>query len=268
MQKDYKNLELNEKELLDLFENNKDALELDSKRVPRGFFTDREDIKKIVLQEGFLSIGEDAFKNCKNLEEVILPSTLLEIENNAFRNCKKLKKISLPLSLNKVGRRSFLDCKSLDPYMILQEFNKTKKFKNIIPSGLFIERDDIKIFNVPENIEKIESDAFSCCSNLKEINIPKSVKSIEKYAFVYCTNLKKINFEDSRTLINLGISAFGACVSLDPYKLLEEVNKSERFKEKIPDGFFSCRDNLETFIIPENIKFIGEYIFPLCTKCL
>lgn len=264
MLNNYNDVLLTTNELLDLFQKNNESLNIDNKRVPRGFFTDREDIKKVTLLNGFLSIGEDSFKNCKNLEEIVIPDGVIEIENNAFRGCKKLKKVVLPESIQKVGRRSFLDCKSLDPYDILREFNKTKKYKNSIPAGLFIEREDIKIFNVPNNIEKIENDAFSCCLNLKEISIPKSVKSIEKYAFVFCSNLKKVNFEDPSTLTNLGISVFGACKSLDPYKLLEEVNKSPRFKEKIPDGFFSCRDNLENFIVPEHIKFIGEYAFMHC----
>lgn len=47
----------------------------------------------IILPEGLLSIGSEAFQRCSTLPSVVIPSTVTTIGNNAFHNCYCLTKL-------------------------------------------------------------------------------------------------------------------------------------------------------------------------------
>ena len=47
-------------------------------------------MEEVILQEGILGIGENAFQGCIKLTEIILPESLTTIEANAFAGCPDL----------------------------------------------------------------------------------------------------------------------------------------------------------------------------------
>ena len=56
------------------------------------------------------SIGNNAFKRCKNLSSITIGNNISKIGNKAFYNCKKLKKIKIKskkLTLKKIGKSVF-----------------------------------------------------------------------------------------------------------------------------------------------------------------
>ena len=56
------------------------------------------------------SIGNNAFKRCKNLSSITIGNNISKIGNKAFYNCKKLKKIKIKskkLTLKKIGKSAF-----------------------------------------------------------------------------------------------------------------------------------------------------------------
>ena len=76
----------------------------------------RVKVKKVILPEGLVSIGADAFRDCIYLEEVTLPSTLEVIGTWAFINTN-LKEIELPESLEGLGKNPF----DLDTLLIIPD---------------------------------------------------------------------------------------------------------------------------------------------------
>ena len=66
--------------------------------------------------------------------------------------------------------------------------------------------------NIPDNIKRIESNAFRQCSNLETIAIPNSVTNISALAFSYCTSLTSVTIPDSVTYI--GDWTFRDCTDL------------------------------------------------------
>ena len=64
-------------------------------------------VATVELQEGLVSIGENAFRNCSKLENIELPNTLQSIGSNAFASCTELKSINLPNGLNAIGSGAF-----------------------------------------------------------------------------------------------------------------------------------------------------------------
>ena len=82
---------------------------------------------------------------------------------------------------------------------------------------------------IPKNITKIGSSAFSGCKAIESITIPAGVKEIGRYSFADCTNLQQINLPEGF--------------------------------EKIGEGAFANTNSLSEIIIPESVKTIDKYAF-------
>lgn len=65
------------------------------------------------LPNGLESIGEYAFKDCKNLTTINFPNGLKSIGEEAFEGCNNLKTINLPNGLKSIGKRAFQYCTNL-----------------------------------------------------------------------------------------------------------------------------------------------------------
>ncbi len=70
-------------------------------------------IRRIVIPEGVVSIGKQAFESCGGLSSVILPSTVTMIDTFSFFRCGGLSSIVLPESLASIGSGAFMDCDRL-----------------------------------------------------------------------------------------------------------------------------------------------------------
>ncbi len=68
----------------------------------------KNDIKKIIINEGIDVIGSHAFENYPNLEEVEFPTSMGgEIAEYAFYNCPKLTHVDLPIGFSRIGDYAF-----------------------------------------------------------------------------------------------------------------------------------------------------------------
>ena len=76
-------------------------------------FSDRAELKSIIIPEGVEQLGNSVFYNCPNLESVVLPETLREIGNSAFYGCTSLEEITIPKSVTKLGKNTFSGCINL-----------------------------------------------------------------------------------------------------------------------------------------------------------
>lgn len=68
--------------------------------VPFGAFQGCNNLKKVSIDEGVVSIAGEAFWGCTSLEKVSVPSTLVEMGQAAFNKCSSLKYIELPEGFN------------------------------------------------------------------------------------------------------------------------------------------------------------------------
>lgn len=87
----------------------------------------KDEIKKVIVEEGITSLGDFAFYKCFNLETAILPAGLTRIGNWTFYDCISLKSVDLPLSLEQLGDNQnnysymgycFYNCQSLESITI------------------------------------------------------------------------------------------------------------------------------------------------------
>ena len=66
-----------------------------------------EYLKKVVIEHGVTSIGEEAFCNCENLTAITITDSLTKIKPYSFRGCEKLKEVIVPNSVTYIGHWAF-----------------------------------------------------------------------------------------------------------------------------------------------------------------
>lgn len=146
---------------------------------------DDEDIKSYKIPDFVVSIGEDAFRNCKKLKEIALPTSLKTIGCYAFQGCA-LRTVVIPEGVTEIGDCAFRGCRLLDTFIM------------------------------PEGVKHIGNSAFYGCNSLREIELPSSLASIGNHAFQDCGLTSVIIHEG---ITRFGIGTFEKCVSLKNIKL-------------------------------------------------
>ena len=67
-------------------------------------------IKKIVIDDGIMSIGEYAFMSFEDLQDVVIPDTVNSIGKCAFSTCRSLCTIKIPEGITEIGSSAFSNC--------------------------------------------------------------------------------------------------------------------------------------------------------------
>lgn len=192
-------------------------------------------IKKIILPEGLLEIGECAFKDYFGLEEVVLPSSLKKIGDYAFAGCTGLTEIVLPASLETIDVASFSGCTSLQKVDLPSSLKKIRRYafdgsglQSIdFPDGLkeigknAFSNTKLERVEIPESCIYLREAAFESDSLLKEAIVPSSVKKIPVACFRNCVSIEKFEIAEGISLVDA--FAFENCTSLKELKLAESV---------------------------------------------
>lgn len=119
-------------------------------------------VKKIVIDNGITSIGNNAFKKCTKLTIVSIPPSIVEIGDNAFEGCKSLPSITIPYGVSSIGKQAFANCERLTE------------------------------LDLPGSVKSIGEGAFQNCRDLVKIRIPSSLISMGKEAFKNCYYIELI----------------------------------------------------------------------------
>ena len=90
------------------------------------WYSFKDEITSIIVEDGITSIGEYCFKDLENVETVSLPDGLTGIGLCAFSSCDGLTEITLPESLKYIGADAFSMCTGVtDVYCYLDPDNLT-----------------------------------------------------------------------------------------------------------------------------------------------
>ena len=228
-------------------------------------------VKKIVIEDGVTSIGNDAFynctsltsitipnsvtsigayafSNCSSLTNITIPNSVTSIENYAFRNCSSLTSITIPDSVTSIGTATFYGCKNLTSITIPDSVTS-------IGESAFAYCSSLTSITIPDSVTSIGAYAFSNCSSLTNITIPNSVTSIENYAFRNCSSLTSITIPDSVT--SIGTATFYGCKNLTSITIPDSVTS-------IGESAFAYCSSLTSITIPDSVTSIGEAAFSNC----
>ena len=195
----------------------------------------RDKITKVTIEDGVTSIGECAFRGCTGLTSITLPDSVTSIGRLAFDECTGLTSITIPNSVTSIGDSAFSCCTGLTS------------------------------ITIGNRVTSIGSEAFYNCTGLTSVTIPDSVTSIGDAAFYKCTGLTEINVDsDNKKYCSIG----GALFNKDKTELIcYPVGKTDT-AYTIPDsvtsiemGAFGYCTSLTSITISDSVTSIGEGAF-------
>ena len=180
-------------------------------------------VEEVILPEGLLDIGLQAFEDCASLKKINLPEGLLDIGMGAFLRCSALEALTFPSTLRSIGMSAFQKCASLEEVVLpegllyLQSgafLGCTGLRKVVLPSTLQLRLTDSSLFQnctaleeviLPEGFTLIPSAAFAGCTSLAKVELPSTVTRIDTLAFENCTSLNRLTLPASLSTVGGGI---------------------------------------------------------------
>ena len=199
--------------------------------------------KKVVISDGIVWIGQNAFANlsalqsvklgnfttdiysgafkgCTSLSSIIIPESVVNIAGNAFNGCASLESIVIPDSVLTVGDHAFENCTGL--------LNVTIGAKVDANGFAFANCSSLKNLTLKNGISNIGNCMFQNCTSLSNIDIPSSVTTIYGQAFQGCTALSSICM--TKNISSIGFSAFEGCQSLSSVYFYGNVQDRNNIK--------------------------------------
>ena len=211
-----------------------------SSNVP--WYSNRDSIKNVIIENGAMSIGDRAFCDCSGLMSVTIPNSVTSIGDMAFEGCSSLTSITIPNSITIIGWFAFEKCGSLTSVTIPNSVTS-------IGVGAFHSCSSLTNITIPDSVTSIGDCAFGLCSNLTNITIPNSVTSIDKRLFLKCSSLTSVTIPNSVTSIDYG--AFESCSSLASVTIPDSVTN-------IDDKAFIYCSSLENIKVDDKSRYYSS----------
>ncbi len=197
-------------------------------------------LEKINIPEKVTSIGKSTFSDCYSLENIELHDKITEIGDYAFSGCDSMKSFTVPSSVRNIGKSVFTSCTSLEEIKVSPDnkFYYDKDgvlFKDTHWAG-GAETIDLLAYpagkkendyTITEDIQSIETGAFSSCQYLKNVVIPNGTEWLKTHAFSDSESLEKVTLPSSVWIIERN---FDNCPNLTVY-----AEKSDKIEEHISE---------------------------------
>ena len=190
----------------------------------RSLISPRESVKRIVLGERVVSIGDWTFYLCTSLTSIFIPEGITYIGSRTLAICRSLTSIYIPESVTSIEGWSLSGGIFVSVYI--------PESVTYIGGGAFYLCPSLTSINIPESVTSIRENTFHNCYSLTSINIPESVTSIRENTFYNCYSLTSVYIPEGVT--SIGLNAFAYCTSLKSIDISEKVTS-------IGDGaFYGC----------------------------
>jgi len=253
------------------------SLPQDMTTISGGLFFECNSLESFTISSSVKIIGDSAFWGTA-IKNIVIPEGVVSIGKNAFVENTQMK--SLTVETGNKFYRSEGNC--------LIEIATDKLlagFKNaVIPNGIkFIEENAFKGINItyisiPDSVLTIGDYAFYGCTNLKSVNFGSGLTEIGDYVFSY-SGLK--NLELPPNITKIGTFAFRECPieNLVIPDSLTYLGLGAFYNTSITSlvigngdikidgwGAFAYCEDLTSVIIPASMKTIGQLMFWNCTS--
>ncbi len=206
----------------------------------------KSSLTTVIISDGVTSIGESAFKDCKNLKELTVPVTVncvVSDQNPVFEGCSNLEKITF------VGNGAW----------------HTYELSNIYTPWQ-LSKSTLTTVSISEGVTSLEESAFKGCTSLKELTVPANIDcvvSTENPVFEGCTNIEKITFVGNGAWHSRNTSDY----EYTPWQLskssLTTVIISDNLTSIGEFAFSGCR-SLSSVTIGKSVSAFGSSTFKDC----
>lgn len=274
------------------------------KTLPQGMFKGCSSLSSVALPQYLLSIDDYAFDGCSSLADIKLPIYLNSLGYRALADCSKLTSLDLPSSLQSIGSYAFAGCNAMEridanmaaPITASQSTFNGIDFSNCylyVPTGAY---QSYWLANGWGSFEHIIDNLDPQKSKMVTLETPGTLKdkigSNEKFSITHLKVSGPINTNDIQyiremagcyydtngskyngslhhlDLRDASYSADGHAIDVyDPagnIALMYIANFIMQGNDLTTTHLFFGLDGLQTVILPNNEKEIGEHMFEGC----
>ena len=230
-----------------------------------------------------LTIGADAFYNCRVVKSFDLPDRITEIGSGAFRSCVALESIVIPEGVTILGNAIFDGCSKLTSVQLpttlekiadSQEYDNIDLFENTHALAKISMNGNGKYYGISDGILYGMNDKgeYSILYYSPERNagnngtvvIPSTVTEVKSKAFLNNSCITSVIFEDHEddAALILGDSLFAVEDTYYAESILSYV-KLPKGLTAIPAGMFA-ETQITEISIPNTVTLIGKQAFYCC----
>ena len=220
-----------------------------------GWYSYRNNIRSITIEEGATSIGERAFTNISNLTSVRLPNTLTSIGEWAFYSNGGQYEVRIPEGVTVIGDSAFGYSTGLTSVTLPSSLT-------VLSNHTFQHCTSLREVEIPEGLVKIGIYVFNDCQQLCEIPIPTSLREIGNNSFKDCFSLSDVYYGSSRRArernLTIGKSGNGCLTNAtwhyqpEAFDGVIEWNTSDvQFKGSTPYVIYSKRAQTPRFTVKD-----------------
>lgn len=150
-----------------------------------------ETIETLILSDNIRIIDFDLYNKVGTLKSVFIGAGAKEIMSGMFMNCTNLEQVTVDVRNPYYYSENNAIIRKKDHCLICSSpgMNEIPSTASVIGEISFMNSERKEIC-IPENIVKIEKDAFSYCKALTAVFIPSSVVEIEECIFEFSKNEK------------------------------------------------------------------------------
>ena len=272
-------------------------------------FSNCSGLTEVTISNSITTINNYTFRSCVGLTSITIPNSVKYINSSAFEGCTGLKSVEIPESVTSIGDHAFDGCRGVSSIVIpssvtsigfhaltgidtlfyngpanVHEWGESRHIRGNVFDGDFVYANKEKTILayylgsdssviIPDNVERIQTIAFSGNAKLKNVSIPNSVTTIERYSFSYCEGLTYIKVPNSVTGIEQNAFYNDNIIIYDGiFQEGSPWGAKIHIREAFFDGDFVYSDeqkeNLAAYIgentvisIPNQVKSIGDKVF-------
>lgn len=230
-----------------------------------------EQLRRVILPDNIIAIGDGAFAGCTQLEQIIMGAALQEVGDYAFSGCESLYNIEFPATVSCVGDYAFDKC-GLSRIDMSQCSNLS-----YIGKRAFAHNTALVEVVLPTAVATLGDAVFAGCIQLQQVTFPREVMQCGEGLFAAATQLAHIDLSLSNlallpawtfsgcmqltdvqlpvSLVAIGEGAFSYCTQLADVALPEGVNRLAPF------AFAGCTQLQQITFLPQGLAHIGRYAF-------
>ena len=226
------------------------------------WYSQRDSILEIRVEEGITTIGDYAFAKCEKAAAIKLPDSLLSIGKYAFDGCKAMTSFTIPQGITATSAYMLRNCTALTQVILPQSLRSIGEYSFYGCSAL-------ESLTIPSGVTAIGYKAFGSCKKLTSISLPVSwtecPSTDPRYTgndyqgnlFISCTALTSVTLPQGLTVIPE--NAFANAPALKTVVIPASVQEIRR------SAFNRCSDLTEA-VVPEGVTTLPAYTFYNCTS--
>ena len=207
-----------------------------------------------------MALADELFERDSDLREVILPEGLVKIGREAFWNIPLLQQVTLPSSLREVGPHAFAYCTGLTRFQGTSSLiREERSLVDAEGTLLAVAGGGLTDYTLPLSVSVLGSGVFVGLSDLQSITFTRELENLYSDSISDCRKLEFF-YGNGATEDHHGLVLFEDYLVLTTTVMPREYTVPDNVR-RIFWSVFMNNTTTEHLVIPDAVYYIGKYCF-------